>query len=62
MLDQVAVKELQQILMKEYDKKLDLEEVKKIGSRLIQLYQQLLVPKIKIKNHATQKQQPIRRA
>ena len=61
MLNQAAVVELQQILAEEYDKKLELKEVKKIGSRLVLLYKEILASQIKINNHATQESQPTRR-
>ena len=59
MLDQAAIIELQQILADEYDKQLEIDEVKIIGSRLVRLYKSILSQKIN--NHATQESQPTSR-
>lgn len=41
-LDQEAVLELQQILSEEYNKTLSLEETEIVGTRLVNLYQNIL--------------------
>lgn len=44
MLDDTAVKELQHILVEEHGQHLTLDEVRKLGTRLVHLYETVFTP------------------
>ena len=44
MLDENAVKELQHILVEEHGQHLTLDDVRKLGTRLVHLYETVLTP------------------